>query len=531
MASAKDNFCWMTSRFLLVVLLVFSFLLGILVAGVGLHDPDTCWLLALGRSIFEQGALPATDPFSFTFALQPQRPFVMYQWLTELLFYISYKAASLAGLLMLTSVAVGYAFLVTPLRLAAKRMPLLLAISITLLGTCAAAFHFLARPEIFSYLFLGFCLTLIATMYSSSREKISWATVAGMTMLMLVWTNAHSGFFLGILLQFSALVLTTVQYYLFSRKHFRFLITPLTAFIASTAATVVNPYGIGLWKYLPSLFFASFNSKIEELRPISLADLSQFTFWPFVILSLIAVMAAVRMFNQPKSSLLSSRRPYLFSLVIMGVFIISSISARRMIPFAVLVLIAQSAQIWKKRAPADSSSIGVFALIEQKTRAIFDPRHVLWPVTVTVLVLVGTYLTISQISKPVIPQTSNAFNPPFKALDYLADRSITGNLFNDAQFGDLIILYHPTLKVFIDTRYDMYGEHLITDYVSIMSCAPGWQKLLDQYQIQFVFVPPQSDLAKKIVDLNKWSLIYGDKASQIYERKPPIIPAAKVDVH
>ena len=164
--SAKDISTWVTTRIVLVVLLVFCFALGILVGGVGLHDPDTCWLLGLGRYIFNEGALPLTDPFSYTFALLNNRPFVMYQWLTELIFFVMFKSANLAGLLMFTATIVGYAFLVTPLKLASRRMPLLLAIPLTLLGACAAGFHFLVRPEIFSYLFIGLCLTLIAHMYS-----------------------------------------------------------------------------------------------------------------------------------------------------------------------------------------------------------------------------------------------------------------------------------------------------------------------------------------------------------------------------
>ena len=169
--------------------------------------------------------------------------------------------------------------------------------------------------------------------------------------------------------------------------------------------------------------------------------------------------------------------------------------------------------------------------MEEKMAQVFEPNALAWPITVVALVLVGSYCTVTQISKPVIPQGSAAFKPPFKAMNFLADRGPAGNLFNDAQFGDLIVWYHPTLKVFIDTRYDMYGEHLIADYRAIMSCAQGWQQLLDHYQIQFVFVAPASEIAVKIAHLSTWGLVYKDDQASIYQRKSPASPPVNVDVH
>lgn len=67
----SDVLARLFARPVLLLFLFSVFALGVVIAGTGLHDPDTCWLLALGRYIVRHHALPDTDPFSFTFALMP----------------------------------------------------------------------------------------------------------------------------------------------------------------------------------------------------------------------------------------------------------------------------------------------------------------------------------------------------------------------------------------------------------------------------------------------------------------------------
>ena len=104
-----------TARLMVAFLVFLAFSTGVFVAGVGLHDPDTCWLLALGRLIFTGGWLPATDPYSYTFALAAGKPFVMYQWLSELLFYLAYKAGDVAALLLMAALVLTFAFISMPI--------------------------------------------------------------------------------------------------------------------------------------------------------------------------------------------------------------------------------------------------------------------------------------------------------------------------------------------------------------------------------------------------------------------------------
>src|SRR5262249_24772445 len=102
-------------------LIVIAFMAGSFIAGTSLHDPDTCWLMALGRVIFTSGQLPATDPFSYTFASLHQT-FVMYQWLTELTFFLLFHFAGLNGMVMILAAMATFTLVGMPFILS-KQLP------------------------------------------------------------------------------------------------------------------------------------------------------------------------------------------------------------------------------------------------------------------------------------------------------------------------------------------------------------------------------------------------------------------------
>src|SRR6185369_1446618 len=65
-------------------------------------DGDTSWHIASGRWILQHGAIPTTDPFSFTAF---GKPWVAMEWPGDILFALAYRAAGLAGLAALFAAA------------------------------------------------------------------------------------------------------------------------------------------------------------------------------------------------------------------------------------------------------------------------------------------------------------------------------------------------------------------------------------------------------------------------------------------
>jgi hypothetical protein len=449
---------------MIAVFAIFLLLVGGFIAGVGFHDPDTCWLLALGRWITQHGSLPSIDPFSFTHAASG-RPFVLYQWLSEVVFYNVQRFTGLTGLLLFAALIIWTSFVALPLFVMSKRgTTRLAAIAVLALGILSAAFHFLVRPEIFSFLFMSIWLALLTLRVN--KKVLLFVLPA----TMILWCNMHTGFVMGlcVLALFVAL----------DRKNWK---TNAAALVLCVAATLVNPWGIGLWQYLPSLFFAPFNKFIVELGPVNLHDP---TFYPFFALVICSVI-----FGSWFQSLL---------------FIVLAVTTNRLIPFAALSIVYGIAD---RAARNEQKQI--------KTSEL--------PVLCSTLVAclaIGVFLT-AKLVPPEVPQNSPNIRVPTAAMTYLQQKRPAGKLFNDPEFGDVLLwrMDQPP-QVFIDSRFDMYGIATINDYRTIANHGAGWRQLIDKYGIDWVFVPPKTPIVKSLTADPSWQTLFADDKAVIMQRLP-----------
>jgi hypothetical protein len=152
---------------------------------------------------------------------------------------------------------------------------------------------------------------------------------------------------------------------------------------------------------------------------------------------------------------------------------------------------------------------------------ICQPLHPRWMATCLVAAGLGSFL-MTQIIVPEIPEGSAAFAPPVKAIEFLRRSPPAGRMLNDADFGDVMMWQlEQTPPVFIDTRYNLFGNQVLQDYWTMALCRSGWHDLLDKYVIDWVFLPPDLALIKALGKDADWHLVYQDKASVIYARHQP----------
>ncbi len=477
--------------------LLLSFIAGCFVAGVSLHDPDTCWQLALGKLIFEAGAIVRVDPFSYTFdAVQAGHDFVMYQWLSNLIFYATYKAGGIFALLCLAAEVLSLAFIILPICRAylLGRLTWLSYVSV-LFATFAASFHFLARPEIWSYLFMSLYLAISFDLAALNKSTISWKHVLATFLLMVLWCNLHSGFVLGIALLLVQAVCVAIS---LPKSASNQAPTVFTCLAASIAASLVNPYGVNLWRYLPDLFFPNFNKHIVELQPLTIHELATPTFLPYIGLAVLGIFALARSIKADKRAL------GVFPVALFVLSVAAGIFCRRLIPFSALI---------------ECMTIIQFIAMSKPMRS--KVNFLVYPMLMIVSVAAGVYWTSTRDTiKLAIPQGSAAFNPPMKALDYLQTNLPAGNLLNDPQFGNVMILHmNPVPKVFIDTRFDMYGSKLVDEYYRLAKCENDFASKLIERNIAWVFMRPQEKLVVQLRQDPHWKVVFEDDHSVILVRQ------------
>jgi hypothetical protein len=559
------------ARALLLLLLIVVFVAAVFIAGASLHDPDTCWLLMLGKCIVESGALPSSDPYSYTMALFPEKRFVLYQWLTEVLFFLSYKALDLMGLLLLAAIVLTAAFVSIPLAFARKiGMPGTFAVIGTILTLIAAFFHFLCRPEIFSYLLIGVYISLTHFFLRNRKiektEKIDWKAVTIFGAVMMLWCNLHSAFVLGLGYLCVFAVITTLSDFIADKRLSAINQTGLLCFFSAFLATFINPYGAGLWQYLPTLFFTPLNKHILELRPLSGKDFLEWTYYPFFILIISSVLITARAFMSKikgidSTAVYSPRGQFVFAAIAILSWTIAGVCCRRLIPFAALHLFSEGgymlALLRAQKAnassaatasieaasmetarieaasiesasrdsagetAADGSNSSFLEMADRKIDSLYQPHGFMWFATIAVFAAVGVFFVATRIPGAVVlPQSGAAMQVPFDAIRFIADKPPSGRLFNEPQFGDVLIWKLPDPpKLFIDTRFDMYGTEIVDDFVMIHGAKPGWENLVKRYEISWMFVQPNAEIAKRLLAHKGWKILYQDKASIVMQRR------------
>ena len=539
------------SVLIIVFLFVLAFMLGSLVAATGLHDPDSCWLLASGKYIWENGKLPNTDPFSYTFQLG-DRPFVMYQWLTELLFYAIFKVCGLAGLLTIAALSATMTFIALPLS-ASRRLPRSRAAVILLivLMVGAASFHILIRPEIVSYTILSLWASLVLLwrkgMFDDANEQISesaspskdeislsekvlengigWKAPLILSALMLFWANFHSAFTLGLIVVVLLIIGYSFEIKRASDDLARNLVAMSIGLFLCLSVTLINPRGLGLWLYLPSLYFSSMNKYIAELKPLGVKELFDPTYAPFYILSMLTVYLVVRaLAHSHVEDFKVTGRTY--SILIVAFAVISGITARRMIPFDAILMAYESLfllYLLFVKSNSDASRLSLYDRLNLKLEQLLKTSLAASFSTFGIASLFGAYIICGRIVPPSLPQGSGAFHVPLEAIQFLKDHPLKGHIFNDAQFGDVMIWHiGSTIPVFVDTRYDMYGDRFIREYQILRFSEPACLDIIQKYAIENIFVPTDSQLIKTLSKDQDWHELYRDKTAVILAKQPQL---------
>ena len=86
-----------------------------------------------------------------------------------------------------------------------------------------------------------------------------------------------------------------------------------------------------------------------------------------------------------------------------------------------------------------------------------------------------------------------------QAADWLDKHPQHGKMFNYFTWGGYLLYREwPEQKVFIDGQTDFYGEALTRQYERVITLAPGWEDVLNQYHVRWVLIPPGGPLASAL---------------------------------
>jgi hypothetical protein len=493
----------------------------------GLVSPDTCWLLKLGSIIAVSGAIPKTDPFSFTLPLyasmgEPQS-YVVYQWLSEVAFFFGFRFFHFAGLLAAAAILISIAYLVIPLRACVRlNAPAIWSFLAVAAASTAVNLRSFIRPEIFSCLFLSLWLWLLLPLRargfddsgSSATNDIDWKVVGLLAGLMVVWCNMHTGFVSGIIVLGVYAFASWLEDFRAQRRLCGSTKTLLLCLIASILGSLVNPYGIGLWLYLPHLFFDPINNEIKELQGIKSTMLFQSLRFPLVCLVILCYGAIALLIskNRKQSPDFLKSPVRLSSLLLVITATVLSFTKRRLVSLGAVVMLIETAHFIGSRKAKDAwpplfwhKKISI--LVVELMILILAPR--------------GVFDIANKSIILSVPQLTSEFQPPLKAMMFFNHNYDEGRIFGSTQISDMLDLYFsPKNSIFMDTRLDIYSPKIRQDFETICSARGNWKDLLDTYQIKWVFVEPRAEIGEVLERESGWKIQYRDSSAKIFKREP-----------
>jgi hypothetical protein len=443
-----------------------------------IYEPDLWWHLAQGREN-AAGHLVRTNLFSFTY---PDHRQPYNSWLFDLAAYLSWQGLGPTGIQVLQAVFVTLS-LVTLFAACRMRAPAWSAAAVLAIGLFVIEPRAIPRPHLLSFAAFAGCTLLIETAAARrSAAPLWWAVV-----LLGLWSNAHVECVFGVVLLFAF----AASEWAWPRRLPRaeagraLLIAAIAA-----AATLLNPYGLGLWQYLYENLSVQGVVAIAELLPPSLPAYRAF----YAYVALTGVL------------LILDRRGFALSdAVVFAVFAVFGVMHLRETP---LVLFASAPLAAQRLAGLTDRGIDYRALLVTSLCA---------------------GLALSRIPPPVLLRGfavgAEAVEPPqffsTGAVDFARRTGLSGPLFNSVNLGGYVAWkMYPAARVFQDTRFQAYPPDHFRTIVAASASQDEWNRLVAGVDWAMVSVPRPNQLSGiGRFPVSEWRSVYQDDAIEIVVRK------------
>ncbi len=477
------------------------FFVAVFAAAIGLGpkmmnvDGDLGRHLTLGNLILEKGEIPTNDIFSFSKLGDPLTP---HEWLSDVIFALLHKIAGLNGVVWLTALVLAFSFwLVYRQSLNLSNMSLLALLG-AFIGAGASSLHWLTRPHIFTILFTA--------LWSIELEKVriglnkNWLIFP---VMMTLWANLHGAFIAGLVIW----ALVFLGEMLENQKNWNQLRVLIWIGLSSLLASLFNPDGVGIWKtglgFLGNQYLVSHTA---EYLPPNFQDPSFWLFLGVIVLSIFILG-------------MSQRRIKYAHLFLLGSWTAMALYSARNIPLYIVVVIPILCDLGAQLIKEGRGSSTVDWFLDFQDRIALTEKNIQGGMITGVSILLSIFLLVTGVRLD-FQGAGNSFSDeifPVKAADWLEETNLDGNGFNYFPWGGyLLYRLWPEQKVFIDGQTDFYGEELTRQYEKVITMQPGWQQIIQKYNINWVIMPADSPLAAFLNDNNEWEMIYQDQTTNIF---------------
>lgn len=477
-----------------------------------LGDCDTGWHIRTGQWITANHWVPARDIFSFS---KPGDPWFAWEWLSDVVFAWINSHGGLRALVILAILLLCATFSIL-YRLVRSKSNAITAIFLTMIAAAASSIHWLARPHLFTLLFTVLFYGALENVREGRTRIAGVPYLAVFPVVMVLWTNLHGGFFVGILLISAYGGAELLQFFLAAdegrradakRKYRAYFASAL----ACAAASLVNPYTYHLHMHLAEYIRDPWNSQhiAEFLSP-------SFHHPTALFFEGLLVMAAM-------TGYWNLTRGRLTEPILLGMWAHAALLAARNIPiFAIVTAPAAAAmvQAWLDRAGEWNVAAWVRNAAARFNRMAAATAEKEAVGRFHLVSAVGIALVAAVIWAPHPPKKFRAeFDPDYYPAGALATlrSDVSARIFTNDEWGDYLIWsLYPTNRVFVDGRSDFYGDDFEAKYVDVLNVRTGWENTLAHFGVNTILLPPDAPLTGALKESSRWKVVYDDGISLVF---------------
>jgi hypothetical protein len=457
-------------------------------------DGDPFWHIKAGSVMLEQQSLIDSDIFSHTAF---GTPWTAHEWLSEIIMAGVHNVAGLEGIVCFFLLIAALSFWIL-FRITEKYANQWVTLGCVSFALIFSQGHLSARPHMFTWLFMLITLAILR----SGGKRLYW-----LPLVLVVWSNLHGGFILGLVLQMIFIVGSVLETHLSIKKPWKDALRqqklPALVLLLSIIALGLNPFGYELLAFPFQVSKGVFSEMIKEWKAPNLQEMWLFRLYlvAFVLLLTLAKRSATWTERLLIVFFLNAALTHIRHVSLMLI---------ALAPFTARMLDCCFDRVRHKTIEYDKSK-----QLQLSTKS--GPMATL--VIALALIVSGSidhrslsFLTPQKIFRIEAKQLN-------QLVDYLEQDQPPGNMFNEYALGGyLLYALTPPPKVFIDGRADMYGEQILTDYNSIKSSCAKRLELLDQYAIDWVVFETSSDLLMDLKKSGLWQTTFENNGYEVVTR-------------
>ena len=432
-------------------------------------DPDAWWHLKAGAYVLSHWKFNGPDPW-VPFST---RPFVLTQWLPEVVAQKGYELFGLPAVAWLRCAAILalISALVWAARQAGDSVPAIIAALAALIGTGGSLSE---RPQLVSFVLLA--ITVGAWWKTAGDLRPRW-WLAPMTFL---WACSHGMWGIGVLIGLVVIAGLTLDRRLDRRTTIRLLAVPALSVVAA-ALTPVGPRLI----LTPIEVSSNAAQFVQEWQPTDARNISAAVTLVMIALALLPWIRG------------TSTRPW-WQIALAGTAVVSTLAMMRTVPVGSIIaapLLASSLQEQRRTPATPLTRRGTWAWIGLVTAA-----------AILAMPIAG-----------VLAQRPSGW--PEGLRPQLAAIPAKTVVLNDFTAGGWLLWAEPQLTPVIDLRSEIYSMDYIRDYIRTKEVRAGWQRFLDQTKPKYALLRAGAPLTIALQEQLKWTTV-GKDADYVLLKAP-----------